>query len=105
MRSLSNVDATLIPAGNALLKSVSRTPRGESCKQSPGYPCAGIAGVLPTQRPCSHPTPVVRFIFWSRVQPTSRARALACASAHLSEAWSEWPSSEVLSGAGNEAEG
>ena len=83
-RSLSkvrfHVDATVTPAGNAVTKSVSRTPSGESSRQSPGQP--PTAAMFPTQRPRIQNTPVTAVTLSSIDHPAVRDLALACAAAH-----------------------
>ena len=74
-----NVAAALIPAGNAVTKSVRRTPSGLSSRQSPGN--APDGGMLPTQRPFIQPTPVETFAFWASVSVLTSFFALACAAA------------------------
>lgn len=74
MRSLSHVVAALIPAGKAELKSLSRTPSGESWRQNPGKLRRGTEPVFPTQRPFVS-IPVVRFIFSGRVSFATKVRA------------------------------
>ena len=46
MRVLSQLMAALIPAENALTRSVLRTPRGESSRHSPANPRRGIDPVF-----------------------------------------------------------
>ena len=75
-----HVDATVMPAGNAVTKSARRTPSGESSRQSPGHEFT--APMLPTQRPFSHPTPVTEVTLSSRDQRATSRCAFACAAAH-----------------------
>jgi hypothetical protein len=56
------VAAALIPVGNTVAKSTSRTPSGESSRQKPGNP--GADPVFPTQRVV---IPLEMFTFSSRV--------------------------------------
>lgn len=81
------VAAALTPAGKTVAKSVSRTPRGESCEEfdcervfegwnglhtskhkplKTPSPDAGTGGMLPTHRPFAHPTPVV-ILTWNKL--------------------------------------
>ena len=75
-----HVVAAVIPAGNAVTKSVSRTPSGESSRHSPGK--SPIGGMLPTQSPPIQPTPVDAFTFCSSDQLAMSFFAFACAAAH-----------------------
>ncbi len=69
-----------MPAGNAVTKSVSRTPSGESSRQSPGK--SPTAAMLPTQRPFIQKTPVETFTFCSTDQPEMSFFACECAFDH-----------------------
>ena len=75
-----HVDATVIPAGNAVTKSVRRTPSGESSRHSPGQ--EPTAPMFPTHRPFCHPTPVTEFTLSSTDHPAMNCCAFECASAH-----------------------
>ena len=57
----------------AELKSVSRTPRGESCMHSALNPSLGMEPTLPTHFWLSHPVPVVRLTFSVNVRPEMNA--------------------------------
>ncbi len=63
--------------GNTVTKSVPRTPRGESSRQSPGN--SATEGMFPTQRPFPYPVPVVVATFCSSDQPEMSFLARACA--------------------------
>ncbi|OBZ74883.1 hypothetical protein A0H81_05142 [Grifola frondosa] len=87
-----------MPVGNAVTKSVSRTPRGESymrpasaglqhariskptSRHSPGQ--SPTLAMFPTHRPPIQPTPVATLAFSFRLQLAISLRAFACALAH-----------------------
>ena len=75
-----HVAAAFTPAGNAVAKSVKRTPSGESSRHSPGK-ASPMGGMLPTQRPPIHPTPVETFTFCSSVKDETSFLAFARAEA------------------------
>ena len=79
IKSRRHVDAVVIPAGNAVTKSVKRTPSGESSRQSPGQ--SPTAGMFPTHRPPIQPTPVVAATFSSSDQLETICLAFAWARA------------------------
>jgi hypothetical protein len=79
---LSNVLATLIPAGKTETPSVNLTPAGESSKHNPFHPIRSIGGIFPThalpEYPLpSHPNPVVRLTFSSMVRLWNWMKSLA----------------------------
>ena len=81
-----HVDATVIPAGNAVTRLTVRTPRGASWRHRPGQLrlLSGTerAGMFPMHRPWKIPDPVEIPTFCSSVRPDTNAWARECADAH-----------------------
>jgi hypothetical protein len=61
INSLSQVPPVVMPAGNDVILSANRRPRGPSWRHREGNPRRGTGPVLPTQGPMAHPVPVVIF--------------------------------------------